>query len=89
MNISKWLFHLTAVATTIFIITIFALVVATLGDPESPADRWFNAYGAMVLSVEVVAIGLFGFLAMIADRNETIRETRQKSVPDAGGTDGE
>ena len=89
MKISKWLFHLTAVATTIFIITILALIVATLGDPESPADRWFNAYGAIVLSVEVVAIGVFGFLAMIADRSETVGQTRQKSASDARSTDGE
>lgn len=79
MRLSKALFHLTALAATVFVITIFAMVVATLGEPNSPSDKWFAAYGAIVMTVEVVSIGVFGFLAMLIDRSETLREAAQST----------
>lgn len=79
MHLSQTLFKLTALVTTIFVITILAMVAMLLGDPETPFNIWFNRNGAIVLTVEVVAIGVFGTSAMISDRNETLREQKQKS----------
>ena len=89
MRLSKLLFHLTALVTTIFVITILAMVVATLGEPNSPSDKWFTAYGATVLTGEIVAIGVFGLAAMIADRSETLRETAKRSEAAADVRSGE
>lgn len=79
MLLSKFLFSATAVVTTIFVITILAMVTMLLTDPESPANLWFNRNGAIVLTVEVILIGLFGVAAMIADRRETLREIQQRT----------
>ena len=78
MYFSQTLFKLTALVTTVFIITILAMVAMLVGDPEAPVNIWFNRNGATVMTVEVIAIGVFGMSAMIADRNETLREQRQK-----------
>ena len=76
---SKTLFHLTAIATFIFIVTVLAMVMMLIGDANAPVNVWFNVHGATVMTVEVIAIGLFGMLAMFADRNETLREQRSRT----------
>lgn len=78
-NVSKTLFHLTAVATFIFIVTVLAMVMMLIGDAKAPVNVWFNVHGATVMTVEVLAIGLFGMLAMFADRNETLHEQRNRT----------
>lgn len=69
-----WLFHVTAGATTAFIITVLAMVATLFGDPEAPINGWINQYGAIVLLVEIVAIGIFGFAAMANDARLTRKE---------------
>ena len=69
---------LTAVATTTFVITILAMVAMLLGDPDAPVNVWFNRHGATVMTVEVLAIAVFGFSAMIADSRETARKQREE-----------
>lgn len=78
MTASKALFLATAAVTTLFIITILAMVAMLAEDARSPANQWFNRNGAAVLIVQVVAIGLLGMAAMIADRRETIRKANQQ-----------
>lgn len=79
MRLSKALFLLTAAVTTVFIVTILAMVAMLVGDPHAPINVWFNVHGATVMTIEVVAIGVVGMSAMIADRRETVREAREKS----------
>ena len=74
MYLSQTLFKLTAVATTMFIITILAMVAMLVGDPDAPVNLWFNRHGATVMTAEVLAIGVFGLSAMISDRNETRKQ---------------
>lgn len=76
---SKHLFFLTAAATTLFVVTILAMVAMLISDPNTPVNLWFNRNGAVVMTVEVVSIGLLGMAAIICDRNETLREFREKS----------
>ena len=80
MTLSKFLFFATAAVTTIFIITILAMVTMLAEDPRSPINVWFNKHGAVVMTVEVVAIGVFGMAAMIADRNETVKKSTQRNT---------
>jgi preprotein translocase subunit SecG len=77
---SRILFQLTALAATVFIITILASVAMLLGDPVAPMNVWFNIHGTTVLIVEVVLIVVLGLAAMTADRRETLRA---KSAPPA------
>ena len=76
---SQRLFQLTAVATTAFVITIFAMVAMLAGDPDAPVNLWFNLHGASLLTWEVVAIAVSALCAMFADRNETLREQNRSS----------
>jgi hypothetical protein len=76
--LSKILFHLTAVNTVIFIVTILAMVAMLVGDPNAPANLWFNRNGATVLTIEVIGIGIAGMTAMIADRRETLHELKRQ-----------
>lgn len=78
---------MTAGATTVFVVTILAMVAMLVGDPKAPVNLWFNDHGAIVMTVEVVAIGILGMAAMIVDRIETLRELRDKSRgPQAEGS---
>ena len=79
MILSKALFLMTAAVTTIFIITILAMVAMLVGEPDAPVNVWFNVHGATVMTVEVLGIGVMGMSAMIADRRETIRELQEKA----------
>ena len=81
MRLSQALFMLTAVATTTVVITILAMVAMLLGDPDAPVNVWFNNHGATVMTVEVLAIAVFGFSAMIADSRETARKQQQQKSP--------
>ena len=79
MIISKFLFQLTAAVTVVFIVTILAMVAMLVGDANAPVNLWFNVHGATVLAIEVIGIGVAGMSAMIADRQETLREIREKA----------
>lgn len=81
MKLPQALFLLTAVGTTVFVITILAMVAMLLGDPEAPINVWFNQHGASVMTFEVLAIGAFGTSAILFDRREIQREQRQQKSP--------
>ena len=82
---SRVLFHLTAFATTVFVITIRAMVAMLLGDPDAPINVWFNRHGSIVMIVEVAAIVFLGLAAMSADRRESRRSTRPADPNDNPG----
>jgi ABC-type amino acid transport system permease subunit len=79
---TRLLFRFTAVVTTVFVITILAMIAMLLGDPIAPVNIWFNLHGGTVLTVEVLAIVVLGLAAMIADRRET-RQAQAKSASDS------
>lgn len=87
MRLSKNLFFMTAAATTIFVITVLAMVAMLVGNPDAPANIWFNKHGGTVLTVEILLIGLFGMTAMIVDRRETIQEARERSQTTSADSD--
>lgn len=81
MKFTQTLFNLTAFATTIFVITILAMVAMLVGDPEAPVNLWFNRQGATVMTCEVIAIGVFGTSAILFDRREIQRQQRERKTP--------
>lgn len=72
------LFHLTAGATTAFIITILAMVATLFGDPAAPINEWINQHAAKVLGVEILAIAVLGTTAMVNDARITRLEKQQQ-----------
>lgn len=65
-------FRLTAITTTIFIITILGLTATIFGDPAAPIQQFFNQYGGLLIAIEA-AISLFtGLLALAIDRRHII-----------------
>lgn len=83
-----WLFHVTAGATTAFIVSVLAMVATLFGDPAAPINGWINDYGAIVLMVEIAAIGVFGFAAMANDARVTRLEQREIGQHPAGSARG-
>lgn len=80
---SRVLFHLTAVMTMAFVITILAMIAMMFGDPAAPVNLWFDRHGATLMLVEVIGIVVFGFAAMTADRHETLQKQNGQKSPDA------
>jgi hypothetical protein len=77
------LFHLAAGATTVFIITVLALVATLFANPNAPVNIWLNTHGGTLLGVEVAAIAMFGVAAMAQDQRLQRREqaTLRDPVP--------
>ncbi len=67
------LFQLTAAATTVFVISVLAMVATLFGDPVAPVNLWINQHMGTVLLIEIAAIAVFGFAAMAWDQWTTPR----------------
>lgn len=74
------LFRLTAVAGAVFVVTIFALVAALLGDPEAPPAKFLNRHGTSLIVGEVGVILVLGLLAMTVDRIRTLQEIHRSDA---------
>ena len=75
------LFRLTAVVGAVFVITIFALVAAMLGDPEAPPAKFLNRHGTAIIIGEVGLILVIGLLAMTVDRIRILRGLARSDSP--------
>lgn len=65
-------FFLVALFGAAFIITIMALITITfIGSTEAPLARLLDAHAGALLTGEVVAILLTGFIALAVDRRQT------------------
>lgn len=75
-------FPLAALASALFIITILALVAGVFGDSRAPLAQLLDRYAGRLLSGEVAAILITGFLAMFVDRRQTKRSQQDsKQAP--------
>lgn len=73
------LFRALIPAGAIFVITIFALVAVTFGDPKAPPAQFFDRYGLVLILVEVAAILVLIVSAMTVDRWQTLRGQKRDS----------
>lgn len=69
------LFHATAAATGLFVVSVLAMVATLFGDPAAPVNQWINAHGAILLVGEVIAIAVLGVAAMANDQWTNSRKT--------------
>lgn len=63
-----WMFRLTAACGAVFVFTVFVMIAALFGDPESAINAWFNEYAGWLLAGEVGLTCVVGFAAMLFDR---------------------
>ena len=71
-------FPLVIAASALFIITIFAMSANIMGDPEAPMTGFIDRYAGFALGIEFVCILIFGFLALIMDRREILKEQEEE-----------
>ena len=69
-------FRLVIAAGGLFAFTTMAMFATSLGDPNAPPNRFFDAWGLPLLAVETVAVLGISFLAMAVDRRQTLSEQR-------------
>ncbi len=73
-------FRLVIAAGTVFVVTIFALLVLPFGNSQSPVSRFLNQYGGIMIAIEVGATLVFAFLAMVIDRRHTPMKTGNDAI---------
>ena len=76
-------FRYVIIASSIFVITILALLASVLGDGQAPGYRWLNRHGTTLIVFEVIAIGVTGLLALVIDRRRILRETAGNTPSDS------
>jgi hypothetical protein len=69
-------FPLAVVCSGLFIVTILALLASVFGDPQAPLARLFDHLAGRLIAGEVAAILLTGFLALVVDRRQALRDGR-------------
>lgn len=81
-------FRLVVPATSVFVITILALIAVLFGDERAPLPRLLNRHGNTLLLVEFAAILVLSVLAMVLDRRQILRDQRlQAESGDSGPVD--
>lgn len=55
-------------------VTILALIAVVIGNSQSPGARWLNRNAGSLFAVEVGAILVLGYAAMVQDRRQTLRK---------------
>ena len=76
-------FRLIVPATTVFILTILALIASVFGTPEAPVSKWLDAHANQLLIWEFVAVVVLTILAMTIDRVRTLRGKDEKPLAEA------
>ncbi len=71
-------FRLVVPATSVFVITILALIAVLFGDERAPLAQVLNRYGNTLLVLEFVAIIVLSILAMALDRRQILRDQRSQ-----------
>jgi hypothetical protein len=65
-------FPLTVVFSSLFIVTILALVAVLFGDPRAPVALWLDRCASWLLGAEVAGILSAGLAALVVDRRQTL-----------------
>ena len=82
------LFQLVVPATAIFIMTTLSMIAVLFSDQRAPLAQWLNQHGNTLLAIEFVAVIVLSFLAMAADRIQTLRRIKaeQQATKEALGS---
>ena len=78
-------FRLVVPATSVFVITILALIAVLFGDERAPLPRLLNRHGNTLLLVEFAAILVLSVLAMVLDRRQILRDQQLQAESGESG----
>lgn len=76
-------FRLVVPATSVFVMTILALIAVLFGDERAPLARLLNRHGNTLLVLEFVAILVLSLLALVLDRRQILKDQQAQ----AGGSE--
>ncbi len=76
-------FSLVLFSSTIFIITILAMVAVIFSDPDAPIVQFLDRHGGRLILAEVVVTLIVGLLALIVDRFQTPQKKPSESQKDS------
>jgi hypothetical protein len=80
-------FRLVVPATSVFVMTILALIAVLFGDERAPLARLLNRHGNTLLVLEFVAILVLSLLALVLDRRQILKDQQTQTggtQPDSG-----
>jgi hypothetical protein len=72
-------FPLAVFCSGLFVVTILALLASVFGNPQAPLARLLEQYAGRLMAGEVAAVLLTGFLALVVDRRQALRDGRPTS----------
>jgi len=64
-------FRWVVVVGALFAFTAMSMFASSLGHPQAPPNRFFNAYGIPLILVETVALVVVSFIAMAVDQRQS------------------
>jgi hypothetical protein len=79
-------FPLAAFCSALFIVTILAMLASVFGDERAPLARLFDQYAGRLITGEVAATLLTGFLALLVDRRQALRSQHGRNTHVAATT---
>lgn len=80
-------FRLVVPATSVFAMTILALIAVLFGDERAPLAQLLNRHGNTLLVLEFVAILVLSLLALVLDRRQILKDQQAQTggtQPDSG-----
>ena len=81
---SNPVFRWVVIVGGLFAFTAMCMFASSLGHPQAPPNRFFNAYGIPLILVETVALVAVSFVAMAIDQRQTGRTAPPLDQSSAG-----
>ena len=76
------LFRLVIVFSAAFLLTILMFLATTFSSSRSSVKQILDLYGLQLIGLELAAILVSGFFAMVLDRRQTLAKKSELTVPD-------
>lgn len=74
----RLVFYPVAAVGGAFAVTVLMTIAAAFGDPQAPANQWFNRHATPLLLWETALLVVVSVLAMVIDRVRTLRRMRNE-----------
>lgn len=77
-------FGMVLFSTSIFVLTILAMVAVIFSDPRAPIAKFLEAHGGRLVVAEVIVTLIVGFCALALDRIQSRRGTPRSKANSEG-----
>jgi len=75
-------FPAVVIGAGLFGMTALAMIAATLGDPDAPPNRFFDAWGVHLIVAEMIVVLAVSCLALALDRRQTLQTLQRGAMSD-------